>query len=81
MVQSVDQMEFTANFTPTAYTSLKTNAGTEGYFSLEFGDSASEGTFTWQGSYDVFVTGGDVNAVREMTIVVTPSTAITYSAS
>lgn len=80
-VQSVDQMEFTANFTPEAYTSLKTNEGTDGYFELDFGQSGSEGKFTWQGSYSAYVNGGDVNAVRECTIVVTPSTAITYAAS
>ena len=79
-VQSVDQMEFTANFTPSAYTALKTNEGTDGYFELDFGQNGSEGKFTWQGSYSAYVNGGDVNAVRECTIVVTPSTAITYSA-
>ena len=79
-VQSVDQMEFTANFTPEAYTALKTNEGTDGYFELDFGQNGSEGKFTWQGSYSAYVNGGDVNAVRECTIVVTPSTAITYSA-
>ena len=79
-VQSVDQMEFTANFTPDAYTTLKTNEGVDGYFELDFGASGSEGKFTWQGSYSAYVNGGDVNAVRECTIVVTPSTAITYSA-
>lgn len=79
-VQSVDQMEFTANFTPEAYTALKTNEGTNGYFELDFGQNGSEGKFTWQGSYSAYVNGGDVNAVRECTIVVTPSTAITYSA-
>ena len=78
-VQSVDQMEFTANFTPEAYTSLKTNEGVDGYFELDFGASGSEGKFTWQGSYTSYVNGGDVNAVRECTIVVTPSTAITYA--
>lgn len=81
MVQSVDQMEFTANFTPEAYTALKTNEGTDGYFELDFGQNGSEGKFTWQGSYSAYVNGGDVNAVRECTIVVTPSTAITYAAS
>lgn len=79
-VQSVDQMEFTANFTPEAYTALKTNEGVDGYFELDFGQNGSEGKFTWQGSYSAYVNGGDVNAVRECTIVVTPSTAITYSA-
>ena len=79
-VQSVDQMEFTANFTPDAFTALKTNEGVDGYFELDFGQNGSEGKFTWQGTYSAFVTGGDVNAVRECTIVVTPSTAITYAA-
>ena len=80
-VQSIDQMEFTANFTPEAYTSLKANEGENGYFELDFGQNGSEGKFTWQGSYSAYVNGGDVNAVRECTIVVTPSTAITYAAS
>lgn len=80
-VQSVDQMEFTANFTPAAYTALKTNEGVDGHFELDFGQNGSEGKFTWQGSYSAYVNGGDVNAVRECTIVVTPSTAITYAAS
>lgn len=79
-VQSVDQLEFTANFTPDAYTALKTNEGEDGYFELDFGQNGSEGKFTWQGSYSAYVNGGDVNAVRECTIVVTPSTAITYAA-
>ena len=80
-VQSIDQMEFTANFTPNAFTSLKANEGKDGYFELDFGQNGSEGKFTWQGSYSAYVNGGDVNAVRECTIVVTPSTAITYAAS
>ena len=80
-VQAIDQMEFTANFTPDAFTSLKTNEGKDGYFELDFGQNGSEGKFTWQGSYSAYVNGGDVNAVRECTIVVTPSTAITYAAS
>lgn len=80
-VQSVDQMEFTANFTPDSYTSLKSNENKDGYFELVFGADGSEGKFSWQGSYSVYANGGDVNAVRECTVVVTPSTAITYAAS
>ena len=74
-------MEFTINFTPDSYTALKTNEGVDGYFELVFGADGSEGTFSWQGSYTCYANGGDVNAVREATVVVTPSTAITYAAS
>ena len=45
------------------------------------GSAGAQGTFTWTGQHDVYVNGGDVNAVREMTIVVTPSSAIAFSAS
>ena len=77
-VQSVDSMDFTANFTPEAYQSLKTNEHKAGFFILEFGEDASEGSFEWEGEYSVFVTGGEVNAAREMTITVFPSSAITF---
>lgn len=80
-VQSLDQMEFTANYTPEAYTSIVATERTDGYYKLEFGTSGDEGysAFTWQGQHVVYVNGGDVNAVREMTIVVTPSTKIVKS--
>lgn len=76
-VQSLDQMEFTANYTPEAYATVVASANTEQYYSLEMGTSGADGIFNWQGQHTVYVTGADVNAVREMVIVVTPSTAIT----
>lgn len=76
-VQSLDQMEFTANYNPTDYAAVTANAGTELTYQLEFGESGADGKFTWTGKHNVYVTGGDVNAVREMVIVVTPSSAIT----
>jgi len=76
-VQSLDQMEFTANYTPTDYDAVKTTERTAGYYQLSFGDSGSQGVFTWQGEHVVYVNGGDVNGVREMTIVITPSSEIT----
>lgn len=80
-VRSLDQMEFTANYTPEAYSSVKSSANTEQYYALEMGSAGAQGTFTWTGQHDVYVNGGDVNAVREMTIVVTPSSSIAFSAS
>lgn len=82
-VQSLDQMEFTANFNPTDYAAVEAAIPASGdlYYKLEFGASASEGAFTWTGTHSVRVSGGDVNAVREMVITITPSSKITYAAS
>ena len=81
-VQSMDAMEFTCNYNPTDYAAVINAIPTSGdlYYKLEFGSSGSEGSFTWSGTHSVRVTGGDVNAVREMVITVVPSSAITYSA-
>lgn len=80
-VQSLDTMEFTANYTSEAYDAAKANERTAGYFELDFGASGADGIFTWQGEYVVYATGGEVNGVREMVIVVTPSTVITKTTS
>lgn len=80
-VKTVDQMEFTANYTPEAYSTVKSSANTEQYYELDMGTSGAQGKFTWTGQHDVYVNGGDVNAVREMTIVVTPSSAISATVS
>jgi hypothetical protein len=76
-VQSIDQMEFTANYTPEDYAAVVASANTEQTYQLEMGDNGAQGKFTWTGQHAVYVNGGDVNAVREMTIVVTPSSKIT----
>ena len=78
-VQSVSTMEFRANYMLATYTSLKTNAMTDGYFELDFG--GSQGKATWQGQYDVYVDAGEVNGAVEMVLTVYPSTEITISAA
>ena len=77
-VQSVESMQFNANFTLTAYQSLKTNALTDGYFELDFASAGAKAT--WEGQYDVYVQEGEVNGLVEMTIVVYPSTVVTIAA-
>lgn len=77
-VMSVESMTFTANFLVSTFTTLKTNALTDGYFELDFG--ATGGKATWQGQYDVYVNEGEVNGAVEMTIVVYPSTKVTIAA-
>jgi uncharacterized protein YjdB len=75
-VQSLDQMEFTCNYTDEAYEDVLDAAGIDQYYMLEMGDGGEQGRFIWYGQHSVRVTGGDVNAVREMVITVTPSSEI-----
>ena len=77
-VQSVESMQFNANFTLTTYQSLKTNALTDGFFELDFASAGAKAT--WEGQYDVYVQEGEVNGLVEMTIVVYPSTVVTIAA-
>ena len=77
-VQSVENMQFTANFTLEAYTSLKTNAMTQGFFELDFTSAGAKAT--WEGKYDVYVNETEVNGLIEMTISVYPSTEVTIAA-
>ena len=78
-VQSLENMEFTCNYSPEAYAAVvaaQPASGSEKVYRLEMGASGAQGIFQWNGTHTVYVTGGDVNAVREMVITVTPSTAI-----
>lgn len=75
-VKSMDSMDFTANYDLATYTAMAANEGKPGFFQLEFGDNGADGKFAWEGTYNVSIGGGDVNAAREMTITVTPATEV-----
>ena len=74
-------LEFTANFDKTEFAAIKSMKGTEQFFELRMGESGADGVFSWKGEIDVYMTGGEVNAVREMVVVCTPSTETTFAAS
>ena len=87
-IQSSDGLEFTANYTKTDFTTLNALKGTETQFAIWFGGTesggevtpdGSDGKFAFKGLLDVFVTGGGVNEVVDMTISIAPSTVITVS--
>lgn len=76
---SSDAKTFTLNYDSDVYDSIKALEGTELNLSMWFGDSysSSTGTYTPTGEYGKFTgkgylyvtpNGGDVNAVREMTV-------------
>ena len=79
-------IEFTANYTASDFSTIKGKEGTESNFAIWFGDNAGtpdghNGKFTFKGYPYVTKKGGGVNEVSEMTVGIIPTTAITFSAS
>ena len=80
-VQSVEQMQFTMNYDKTAFETLQGNSNTDMFYQLEFGNAGADGIFSWKGQHSIFINDGAVNGIREMTLTVAPSTAITAGAA
>ncbi len=80
-IQSLDALEFTANYTKEDFEAVLADARKDLYYALEFGENGSEGVFEWQGEHTVWVTGADVNGVVEMVISIAPSTKPTLKSS
>ena len=85
-IQSLDALEFTANYTKNDYTTLKDLEGVENDYAVWFGGTesggvitptGSDGKFSFKGALSVFASGGGVNEVVDMTITIAPSTPIT----
>lgn len=88
-IQSLDALEFTANYTKADFTKLKALEGTECDFAVWFGGTESggaltptgnDGKFEFKGQLSAFPVGGGVNEVVDMTITIAPSTPITVAA-
>ena len=88
-IQSQDAVTFTANYTLSDYTKLKALEGSEKAYSVWFGGTddgstvtptGDSGKFDFNGQLSVYVNGGGVNEVVNMTISIVPSTVITQSA-
>lgn len=88
-IQSLDALEFTANYTKTDFDKLKALEGQNKKFAVWMGatesggtltPSGSDGKFEFEGQLSVFPVGGGVNEVVDMTITIAPSTPITSAA-
>lgn len=84
-IQSLDNFEFTANYTKADYTTIKALEGSTYTFAVWFGGTVSggvatptgtDGKFEFDGQLSVFPVGGGVNEVVDMTITIAPSTVI-----
>lgn len=85
-IQSLDALEFNANYDLTKFQELKELSGQENEYAVWFGGTVengvatptgSEGKFNFKGYLSVFPVGGGVNEVVGMTITIAPSTPIT----
>ena len=85
-IQSLDGLEFTANYTKEDFDRLKALEEEEQSFAVWFGGTVngsdvtptgSDGKFEFNGKLSVFPSGGGVNEVVGMTISIAPSTPIT----
>ena len=85
-IQSLDSLEFSANYTLEDYKALKAMEGTEKEYAVWFGGTESgdtvtptgeSGKFKFKGALSVYANGGGTNEVVGMTINIAPSTAIT----
>lgn len=84
-IQSLDALEFPANYTKEDFTKLKALEGQEIELAVWFGGTGegasltptgSDGKFEFTGQLSVFPVGGGVNEVVDMTITIAPSTPI-----
>ena len=88
-IQSLDALEFECNYSLADYTKLKEMEGTDKEFAVWLGGTeaggvasptGSDGKFEFRGQLSVFVNGGGVNEVVNMTVSIAASTPITLGA-
>ena len=78
-IQSLDALEFTANYTKADFTKIKAMEGKDTEFAVWFGAEGADGKFEFKGQISAFPVGGGVNEVVGMTISIAPSTPITMA--
>lgn len=78
-LQEAPDLTFECNYDETAFNTINAMAGTLYWFNLCFG--SADGVFEWSGKVSVFATGGGVDEVRKMTVVVSVATAIAFEYS
>ncbi len=86
-IQSLDSMEFTANYDAEDFARLKEMEGEDLELAVWFGGTeeggavtptGDEGKFKFTGRLSVYVAGGGVNEVTDMKITVAAGTPITF---
>lgn len=85
-IQDQENIEFSCNYTASDYTTLSAITD-ETPFAVWFGASSNgspdghNGKFSFKGELSVYVNGGGVNEVVDMTVTILPTTDITFAAT
>lgn len=74
-LQEAPDLTFEANYDYDKFVEINEMVGTH-WFNLEFGDGGADGVFEWSGEITIFTTGGGVDEVRKMTVVISTATPI-----
>lgn len=79
-------LNFTANYTATDFSTVKSAEGTEAYFAIWFGEGGTpvapdghNGKFSFKGYPFAKLSGKGVDEVAEMVVGIVPSTKITFT--
>ena len=87
-IQSLDALEFEANYTKADFVKLRELEGVEHEFAVWFGGTdngatvtptGTDGKFEFKGQLSAFPVGGGVNEIVGMTVTIAPSTPITMA--
>ena len=86
-IQSLEGLNFTANYTKADFTTLNALEGQTNDYAVWFGGTesggvvtpdGSDGKFEFKGQLSVYPVGGGVNEVVDMNITIAPSTPIKF---
>ena len=78
-VQTLDALEFEANYTLENFEKLNALVGIDLPYAVWIGENGENGKFEFNGQISAFPTGGGVNEVIGLTISIAPSTPITLA--
>ena len=78
-LQELPDLTFECNYDETAYNTILGLTASNYWFQLAFG--TTDGKFEWQGQVRVYANGGGVDEARKMTVTLSASTPITFTAN
>lgn len=83
-IQTLEALEFVANYTKADFQKLKALEGKNEKYAVWFGATSdtpdgTDGKFSFNGELSVHANGGGVNEVVNMTITIAPSTVIEFA--